>query len=174
MNLQENIIRILEIMDSPEEFKNQAMKWDALFVGGLEKEGFPKLHQQLANFKEGFGNKKVIALPHHVSFDKIVNVMKVYPKIPIFLYSAGCNHADELMDLETVDKNKVYLIEPFNNPKKGLNSSVSRALGKGLKSKNIFVAPGKPGRGHGFSGASNSDAGNHFDSPRTVGKKFAL
>ena len=159
--------------------------YDAILVGGLDyrteevktKDGKIKkvlidktIDEQLAIFQQGFGGGKVKAFRYNVPFETIMTYLKSSPKIPIFLFSAGCNFADELITSELVDKNKIYIIEPFN---KGdlLNKSVSNAISKGLSPRNIFVKKGKPSRGYGFSGASDSGASSHWDALRTVPEK---
>ena len=155
--------------------ENTQRNFGAIFVGGRDEEdldlGYINLDKQLAIFKQGFSGGNVKAFRWTISPKTVLTYLKLYPKIPIFLYSAGCNLADELIISDLVDKNKLYLIEPFNG-KKGLNSSVSKAIELGLNPKNIFVKKDSPGRGGGFSGASDSSAKNHSEALRTVPQKL--
>jgi hypothetical protein len=160
-------VRIGESM----EIENPQRKYDAILIGGLDGDGFKKIGEQLSIFKKGFGDGNVKAFRYNDSLSSILNFLKQNPKIPIFLFSAGCNFADELITSELVDKNRIYVIEPFN--KKGrLNISVSNAITKGLSPRNIFVKKGSPGRGYGFSGASDSGAESHWDALRIVPEKL--
>jgi len=158
--------------------------YDAILVGGRDdrkrlvktKNGEKKvlidktLDQQLEIFKKGFGGGNVKAFRYTVPVETILAHLKSSPRIPIFLFSAGCNLADELMASDLVDKNKVYVIEPFNNDNQ-LNKSVSNAIANGLRSRNIFVKKGSSSRGYGFSGANDSGASSHWDALRTVPEK---
>lgn len=177
MNLQENIRRILEMMDEMDLNQNTQKGVNAILVGGLDnvKKGFITLDKQLEIFEQGFSGGNVKAFRWTTPATDVLDYLKSYPKIPIFLYSKGCELADKIIVSKLVDKNKLYLIEPFNG-EKGLNYSVRQAIKLGLNPKNIFVKEGSPGRGYGFSGASDSGAGpgfkGHCDALRTVPKKL--
>lgn len=179
MNLQENIGRILEMMNEIDPNQNsQRGGVDAILVGGLDNRKNKKgklidktTEEQLAIFKQGFSGGNVKVFRWTTPASTVLDYLKSSPKIPIFLFSAGCNLADELIVSKLVDKNKLYIIEPYNG-ENGLNSSVSKAIELGLNPKNIFVGVGFPGRGDGFSGASSSGAKGHWDALRTVPKKL--
>ena len=156
---------------------NQKIGLDAIFVGGIDdKKGYYPLEKQLAIFKQGFSGNNVKAFGYKTPYETIMKYLTLYPKIPIFLFSAGCNLADEIMDSKFVDKKKVYLIEPWNRSLNQLNKSVTNAISKGLPPKNIFVRTDEPGRGYGISGASDSEAGpgikGHWNSLITVPQKL--
>jgi len=156
---------------------NQKIGLDAIFVGGIDdKKGYYPLEKQLAIFKQGFSGNNVKAFGYKTPYETILKYLTLYPKIPIFLFSAGCNLADEIMDSKFVDKKKVYLIEPWNRSLNQLNKSVTNAISKGLPPKNIFVRTDEPGRGYGISGASDSESGHgikgHWNSLITVPQKL--
>jgi hypothetical protein len=180
MKLRENIQRILEIIntDSSNTTKsNQKLGLDAIFVGGIDdKKGYYSLEKQLAIFKQGFSGNNVKAFGYKTPYETILKYLTLYPKITIFLFSAGCNLADEIMDSKFVDKKKVYLIEPWNRSLNELNQSVTRAILKGLPPKNVFVRTDEPGRGYGIPDASDSEGGpgikGHWNSLITVPNKL--
>ena len=156
---------------------NQKIGLDAIFVGGIDdKKGYYPLEKQLAIFKQGFSGNNVKAFGYKTPYETILKYLTLYPKIPIFLFSAGCNLADEIMNSKFVDKKKVYLIEPWNRSLNQLNQSVTNAISKGLPPKNIFVRTDEPGRGYGISGASDSESGpgikGHWNSLITVPQKL--
>jgi hypothetical protein len=156
---------------------NQKIGLDAIFVGGIDdKKGYYPLEKQLAIFKQGFSGNNVKAFGYKTPYETILKYLTLYPKIPIFLFSAGCNLADEIMDSKFADKKKVYLIEPWNRSLNQLNKSVTNAISKGLPPKNIFVRTDEPGRGYGISGASDSESGpgikGHWNSLITVPQKL--
>jgi methionine salvage enolase-phosphatase E1 len=169
---EEQLRKLTENIDSSKN-STEGKGVDAILVGGLDDEntGYINLDKQISIFKQGFSGGNVKAFGYRTSPDTVLTYLKLYPKIPIFLYSAGCNLADELITSKLVDKNKLYLIEPFNRKGK-LNSSVSKAIDLGLNPKNIFVKKDNPGRGGGFSGASDSGAKNHSEALRTVPQKL--
>jgi hypothetical protein len=180
MKLKENIQRILEIINTDSSNttqSNQKLGLDAIFVGGIDdRKGYYPLEKQLSIFKQGFSGNHVKAFGYKTPYQTILRYLTLYPKIPIFLFSAGCNLADEIMDSEFVDKKKLYLIEPWNKSLNELNQSVTRAIAKGLAPKNIFVRKDEPGRGYGISGASDSEGGpgikGHWNSLITVPQKL--
>lgn len=172
MTLVENINRILEVMDLKEPIHGRFV---AVLVGGLDNRKYDKpISQQLQLFKAGFGDSNVRAFRYSESPSNIEKFLSMYPKLPIFMFSKGCELADELINSPYVDKNKIYLIEPYNSSSKNLNSSVKRAIQNGLPVENIFVSPNNTSRGFGFKGASDSGAKGHWESLTSVGKKFAL
>ena len=159
------------------EQSNKKIGLDAIFVGGIDdKEGYYSLEEQLSIFKKGFGGKNVKAFGHKTPHETILKYLTLYPKIPIFLFSAGCNLADDIIDSEFVDKKKLYLIEPWSRSLNELNQSVTRAIKKGLPAKNVFVWKESVGRGSGISGASDSEGGpgieGHWNSLITVPNKL--
>jgi hypothetical protein len=179
MRLKENIQRILEIIntDSSNTKESNKIGLDAIFVGGIDdKKGYYSLEKQLSIFKKGFGGKNVKAFGYKTPHEIILKYLTVYPKIPIFLFSAGCNLADDIIDSEFVDKKKVYLIEPWSKSLNELNQSVTRAIERGLPAKNVFVWKKSVGRGSGISGASDSEGGpgieGHWNSLITVPNKL--
>jgi hypothetical protein len=180
MELKENIQRILEIINTDSSNttqSNQKLGLDAIFVGGIDdRKGYYPLEKQLSIFKQGFSGNHVKAFGYKTPYQTILRYLTLYPKIPIFLFSAGCNLADEIMDSKFVDKKKVYLIEPWNRSLNELNQSVTRAILKGLPPKNVFVWKESVGRGRGIPNASDSEAGpgikGHWNSLITVPKKL--
>jgi len=156
---------------------NRKIGLDAIFVGGVDdKEGYYPLEEQLSIFKKGFGGKNVKAFGYKTPHETILKYLTLYPKIPIFLFSAGCNLADDIIDSEFVDKKKLYLIEPWSRSLNELNQSVTKAIKKGLPPKNVFVWKESVGRGSGISGASDSEGGpgieGHWNSLITVPNKL--
>jgi hypothetical protein len=159
------------------EQSNKKIGLDAIFVGGIDdKDGYYPLEKQLSIFKQGFSGNNVKAFGYKTPHETILKYLTIYPKIPIFLFSAGCNLADDIIDSEFVDKKKLYLIEPWSRSLNELNQSVTRAIKKGLPAKNVFVWKESVGRGSGISGASDSEGGpgieGHWNSLITVPNKL--
>lgn len=167
MRLRETIKRILI-----EEFFNESVgeNFDAVLVGGLDyRNGDYKIDQQVELLKKGFGsNKKVKGFRYNTPTSEILNFLSQSPKIPIFLFSAGCTKASDLSNSRNVDVNKLYIIEPYaasSNTKQIVQSAVSN----GVPSNNVFVG-GSSGRGKGVvAGAVNSQSDSHWGALTKVG-----
>lgn len=168
MNLDENIIRIKEIIGLVTE---QNFKIDAILVGGLDnRKGDKNINEQVNLLKNGFGNNKnIIGVRFNTPTSTILNFLKKYPKTPVFLFSAGCAKAGEISNSKDVDLSKIYIIEPFAKSVKTKNS-VNDAVSRGVPSKNVFVG-GNPSRGMGIvNGTSSSNSNSHWGALSSVGK----
>mgnify|MGYP003341786842 CR=1 FL=1 len=90
------------------------------------------------------------------------------PRIPVFLFSAGCTKSYELSKSKDVDKTKVYIIEPFGASPK-TKEIVSSAVSNGIPSTNVYVG-GSSGRGFGIvDGTSKSNSSSHWGALSSVG-----
>jgi hypothetical protein len=82
--------------------------------------------------------------------------------VSIFLFSAGCRQAGYLSSSPYVDKNRLYVIEPYHSGGE-TSRSVQKAVGDGVPSRHIFVGPNSS-RGLGIvNGASNSNSNSHWN-----------
>ena len=167
INLQENIARIKQVMGLITESEGS---YDAVLVGGLDyrSSDFP-IEQQVDMVKKGFGSDKNIkGFRYNTPTSEVLSFMSQNPGIPVFLFSAGCTKASDLSKSSNVDKNKLYIIEPYavSNTTKSI---VKSAVDNGVPSSNVFVG-GSQGRGHGvIDGASSSNSSTHFGALTTVG-----
>lgn len=143
---------------------------DAVLVGGLDyrSSDYP-ISQQVELLKKGFGtNKNVKGFRYNTPTSEILNFLNKNPKVPVFLFSAGCTKAKELSNSSNVDKDKLFIIEPFASSQKTKNI-VQSAVNNGVPSKNVFVG-GSSGRGSGVvSGSSSSNSSSHWGSLSKVG-----
>jgi hypothetical protein len=156
------LINILEDVNS---------KWDAVLVAGLNyREDDKTTEEQLSLFKKGYGgNVKVFNYSDATS--SVLSFMKQNPKIPIFLFSAGCKNSEDISMSEFVDVKKLYIIEPYAAGPK-TKTSVQNAVSNGVPAKNVFVGP-HVGRGLGVvAGASSTNAKSHWDALTIVGSKI--
>lgn len=112
---------------------------DAIFVTGLTDN--ISFTNQVNTFKTAYGTStKIESFRHEVSnVPSIISTLKANPKIPIFLFSAGCARIDKLIDNPNLDKTKVYLIEPYTVS--NVKNIVESAIDKGLPARNVFVGP---------------------------------
>lgn len=149
------------------------LDYDAILVGGLDnRSGDYPISQQVELLKSGYGgNKKVKGFRYNTSTSEILSFLESHPNINIFLFSAGCSKAYELSQSPYVNKDKIFIIEPYAESKK-VKQIVSDAVSNGVPSQNVFVGPSIP-RGLGVvSGASGSGSNSHWGSLKSVGGKI--
>ena len=145
-------------------------KYDAVLVAGLNyRKGDKTTEEQLSLFKKGYGgNVKVFNYSDATS--SILSTMQENPRIPIFLFSAGCKKSEDISVSKFVDVNKMYIIEPYAAGPK-TKTSVQNAVRNGVPAKNVFVGP-HVGRGLGVvAGATSTNAKSHWDALTIVGSK---
>lgn len=173
MNLNENIKRIREVMGLIVE--QDSGNYDAILVGGLEhRQGDKSIGEQVQLLKAGNSSlSNVKGFSHNTSISEINKFLEQNPKLPVFLFSAGCDKAAELSSNPNVDNSKLYIIEPYavsSNTKSRINTAVKN----GVPESNVFVGP-TTGRGMGIvSGASNSGAKSHWDALESVAQKVTI
>jgi hypothetical protein len=167
MNLNENIRRIKEVMGLITESDGS---YDAVLVGGLDyrSSDFP-VDQQVELLKKGFGSDKNIkGFRYNAYTSDVLNFMSQNPGIPVFLFSAGCTKASDLSKSPNVDKDKLYIIEPYA-VSDTTKSIVRSAVANGVPSSNVYVGDSQ-GRGQGIvDGSSSSNSSSHFGALTTVG-----
>jgi hypothetical protein len=166
-NLQENISRIKQVMGLITESEDS---YDAVLVGGLDYRSSDKpIDQQVELVKKGLGgDKRVKGFRYNASTSEVLNFMGGNPGIPVFLFSAGCTKAYDLSKSPNVDKDKLYIIEPYA-VSETTKSIVNSAVSNGVPASNVFVG-GSQGRGKGIvDGASDSRSSSHFGALTTVG-----
>jgi hypothetical protein len=146
--------------------------YDAVLVGGLDyRSGDYDINQQVNLLKKGLGTgKKVKGFRYNTSVNTILSFLKEYPKIPVFLFSAGCTRAYSLSQSNDVDVNKLYIIEPYAVSSR-TTKIVKDAVSNGVPATNVFVGSSS-GRGKGIvSGASSSESSSHWGALSTVAGK---
>ena len=166
-NLQENILRIKQVMGLIIESEGS---YDAVLVGGLDyRSSDQPIDQQVELVKKGLGgDKRVKGFRYNASTSEVLNFMGGNPGIPVFLFSAGCTKAYDLSKSPNVDKDKLYIIEPYA-VSETTKSIVRSAVSNGVPASNVFVG-GSQGRGKGIvDGASDSKSSSHFGALTTVG-----
>lgn len=144
--------------------------YDAVLVGGLDyRSSDQPIDQQVDLLKKGLGgDKRVKGFRYNTSTSEVLNFMGGNPGIPVFLFSAGCTKAYDLSKSPNVDKDKLYIIEPYA-VSETTKSIVNSAVSNGVPASNVFVG-GSQGRGKGIvDGASDSKSSSHFGALTTVG-----
>ncbi len=144
--------------------------YDAVLVGGLDyRSSDQPIDQQVDLVKKGLGgDKRVKGFRYNTSTSEVLNFMGGNPGIPVFLFSAGCTKAYDLSKSPNVDKDKLYIIEPYA-VSETTKSIVRNAVSNGVPETNVFVGSSQ-GRGKGIvDGASDSKSSSHFGALTTVG-----
>lgn len=113
---------------------------DVIFVSGITTE--ISFNSQVNAFKESYTPNSIIKsfTSEASNLPSIKEVLKSNPRIPIFLFSAGCQRITGLIDDPNLDKTKVFLIEPYTINTLG-RQNMESAIDNGVPSKNVFVGP---------------------------------
>jgi hypothetical protein len=112
---------------------------EVIFVAGLT-DGI-SFASQVNTFKSGYGTSaKVESFSWDTDPANISKVLAANPKIPIFLFSAGCTQVTRLLDNPNVDKNKIFLVEPYTVYTSN-RTRMESAIDSGIPSRNVFVGP---------------------------------
>jgi hypothetical protein len=145
-------------------------KYDAVLIGGLDdRENDLNINAQLKLFKKGYGEKRVKEFRYNTPTDKILEFLKQNPNIPVYMFSAGCEKALDLAKSKNVDKQKLFIIEPYSASTNTKNLII-KAVEAGVPAKNVFVGKGAY-RGQGtVSGESSAGGADHWSALSSVGK----
>ena len=140
-----------------------------VLVGGLNYRSGDKSTSEQASMLSSAIGMSVKGFDYNTDNSSILAFMKTNQGAPIFLFSAGCNKALMLSKSEYVDKNKLFIIEPYASSA-NVRAIVSGAVNNGVPASHVFVG-GNSSRGLGaVSGASKSNAKSHWDAIASVGK----
>jgi hypothetical protein len=156
---------------------------EAVLIGGLDSaaKGYYTISEQLAIFKEGFGDRNVKAYSWTTPVKTITDFLKTHTNIPVIMFSAGCIDASSIADVPNINKSKIYIIEPYAIDA-GTVKIVKAAVQMGVPEKNVYVGP-NVGVGSGVidnptltnSSKKGSDHGvpaAHWDALRIIGRKI--
>jgi hypothetical protein len=140
----------------------------AVLVGGLNyRPGDKSTSEQTSILSNAIG-QPVKGFDYDESDDNILRYLKSNPGIPVFLFSAGCIKAFVLSNSSYVNKNQLYIIEPFAIDK-GTKNVVNMAVNNGVPARNVYVGKNSS-RGFGVvNGTSDSNAKRHWDAISSVG-----
>jgi len=117
--------------------------FDAVLIGGLDdtSKGYKNINEQLEIFKKGYGNEKnVKAFSWSTSITIITNFLKDHPKVPVIMFSKGCEYANKIVAVNGINKKRIYIVEPYatsSNTKK----TVQDAVTNGVLPENVYVGP---------------------------------
>ena len=154
-------------------------EFKAVLVGGLDdrKDKSGKLTdktiaEQTTLFKQGFGNVEIKSFRYTTQTNEILTFLSENPKLPVFLFSKGCEKAEQFSKSPHVDNKNLFIIEPYAesaNTKK----LVENAIKNGVPASNVYAGPSS-GRGNGIAGASNTPSGiDHWGALKYVGSQKA-
>ena len=140
----------------------------AVLVGGLNyRPGDKSTSEQTSILSNAIG-QPVKGFDYNDSNDNILRYLESNPGIPVFLFSKGCEKAFVLSNSSYVNKNQLYIIEPFAIDK-GTKNIVNMAVNNGVPARNVYVGKNSS-RGYGVvNGTSDSNAKRHWDAISSVG-----
>lgn len=140
----------------------------AVLVGGLNyRPGDKPTAEQASILSKSTGLPLMKGFNFDDSDDTILGYLKSNPGIPVFLFSAGCKKAEVLSNSSYVNKNQLYIIEPFASGT--TKAIINKAVNNGVPAKNVYVGKNLS-RGYGVvNGTSDSNAKLHWDALVSVG-----
>ena len=140
----------------------------AVLVGGLNyRPGDKSTSEQTSILSNAIG-QPVKGFDFNDSDNNILKYLESNPGIPVFLFSKGCEKAFVLSNSSYVNKNQLYIIEPFAIDK-GTKNIVKMAVNNGVPARNVYVGKNSS-RGYGVvNGTSDSNAKRHWDAISSVG-----
>jgi hypothetical protein len=147
-------------------------RFSAIFVSGLTSS--LSAAGQTAAFRQPLGPNRSLFSAEYTQVQSVRSILAQHPKTPVYLYSraAGPDVLNALMNDPNVDKQKLFLIEPyFGENGDATRNAVLRAISNGLPVANVFAGP-IPNRGGGnriIPGSSLVPPVNtHFQAPTYV------
>lgn len=151
-------------------------EYKAILVGGLDDRRDEKgklidktIEQQEDSFKSGYGNVKIKAFRYTTKTQDILNFIKEYPKTPVFMFSKGCEISNQIAKSPYVDKNTVFIIQPYT-VSSGVLSIVNAAIKSGIPAANVYKG-GSDSTGANVVGATPCPKGmGHWESLPYVAK----
>jgi len=164
MKLYDTFIESIDDKDS-----STGGNYSCAFIGGKDdRPGDKTLSWQVNELKNSTGFNKVMGFRYNVSSSVLKTFFTNNPKIPVFMFSKGCEKFYELIKCD-VSINRIYIIEPWV----GSSSSLSFFNGVATKmpANHIFVG-GDSSRGKGINGAVSSNSKGHWESIASVGQMF--
>jgi hypothetical protein len=159
-------MKLMDILSEVENPVEPMKSYDAVLVGGLTHG--ETLSTQVNRLASAIGGD-VKGFSHAENTDNIIEFLRNHPRIPVFVFSAGCMKSNDLANCGYVNKKTFFIIEPTYSGGE-TTTSVRGAVASGVPARNVFVGPG-PGRGLGIvNGATTVTAnGCHYCAISTVG-----
>ena len=157
-----------KLKDSEPSSKSNDGDTNAILIGGLDyRSGDLSIDSQVEKFKENskFGNVK--GFRYNTPTSTILDFLKSNPNTPVYMFSAGCTKSNDISKSPNVDKNKVFIIEPFASSPT-TKQIVQSAVSNGIPASNVFVGPNSSRGANVVNGASSSKAKTHWDALKQV------
>ncbi len=164
-------MKFYDILKKTDVEKKPSIKgtYSCVLIGGLDnRPGDKSLSWQVDQLHNATGYDNIKGFRYTVDSSTLVEFFNQNPKIPVFLFSKGCEKVNEVLKCN-VNRNKIYVIEPWC----GSSSSMSffNSVASKIPSNHIFVG-GNTSRGGGINGAVSSKAKSHWDAIASVGQMF--
>jgi hypothetical protein len=146
---------------------------EAVLIGGLDnRTGDKNINEQVQLLKKGYGtNRNVKGFRYNTDTTTIVNFLNSNPGVNVVMFSAGCTKASSIASIPGINKNKIYIVEPYATSA-GTKAIVQAAVANGVPAKNVFVGT-STNTGLGVvKGATPSNAPSHWDALTVVGRNI--
>ena len=139
----------------------------SVLVGGLDsRPGDLSLDKQVDLLKSA-GLRNVKGFRYNTPTQNVLDYLERIPNASVYLFSKGCEKAESISSSPFVNKNKIYIIEPYAKSK-GTKRIVQAAVANGVPAQNVFVGA-IPETGAGVvKGVSSSNGKSHWDALKQV------
>jgi hypothetical protein len=145
-----------------------------ILIAGLETD--KNLSQQIEIAKRSIGSySNLKGFSWNAKKQDIYDEIAKNPNSVIIMFSKGSERASEISMAPSVNKDRIYIIEPWNNVKTGYGTKVivNNAINNGIPAKNVFVGTkptNDPNRGYGIAiGESSSNVNDHWAALGNIG-----
>ena len=143
----------------------------AILIGGKDdrmKNGVlidKTLSEQISLLQSASGLNNIIGLRYSTSDESIKKTILENPNFPVVLFSAGCENAHVVLSCKGINRNKVFLIQPWASS----SNSISYYNGLKIPKNQIYVGKSSSA-GNGISGATRCPEGmTHWGSLPAIG-----
>ena len=150
--------------------KEQQQK-GVILIGGLDnrmKNGVlidKTLSEQISLLQSASGINNIIGLRYGTSEESIKKTILDNPNFPVVLFSKGCENAHVVLSCKGINRNKVFLIQPWA----GNEDMVTYYNGLKIPKNQIYVGKSSSA-GNGISGATRCPEGmTHWGSLPAIG-----
>jgi hypothetical protein len=147
--------------------QEQQIRYDAVLICGLtNRSGDLSVSEQVSTLQNASGLRNIKGFGHEASNSGMIkSFIEHNPNIPVVLFSAGCDRSDVVLSCRNVNRNRVYLIQPWA-PNQDRQSYFG---GLNMPKNHIYVGDGGSS-GLGINGATRCPKGmRHWDSLPKIG-----
>jgi hypothetical protein len=154
--------------------KNPSLKgnYSCVLIGGFDdRPGYDDkpISWQVNQLQQSTGINDIKGFRYNAPTTELCSFFKQNPNVIVFLFSKGCERFNDLMSCKNVNKNRIYIIEPWVGSSGALSNF--NEIATKIPAKHIFVGSNSS-RGKGINGAVSSNGKTHWDAIAGVGGMF--